>query len=164
MMKKLFFLTLLAAGFFFSNHVAGQSHFSTKIGEMVNGIPTITYNQNLLKQELQSFLLSNSSISVTFSNVSIVQDGTYYLLIASNADNSINTGVGLILDGGFFYEEISSSGGGTTTVTCTGCQAGCSPLKDSDGWFCTNCVVGKSEDCVKSETVSSLAVFGNGSN
>lgn len=44
-----------------------------------------------------------------------------------------------------------------TTVTCTGCEMGCSPrrYKNGDGW-CTNCEVGSSQgtNCIKTEVLN----------
>jgi len=135
-----------------------QSHFSTVIGTNSGTVSTITYDLNLLKQEWQSALYDGASITVVFTNVSIVNEGSYYALVASNTDNSINSAIELVLDGGNFYEL--SAAGNSRTVTCTGCTLGCTPKKDAKyGWYCDNPCTG----CVKTETVTTgRSIIGSG--
>ncbi len=135
-----------------------QSHFSTVIGTKSGTALTITYDLNLLKQEWQSALYAGSSTSVIFTSISIVEEGSYYALVASNADNSINSAIELVLDGGNFY-ELSAAGNGRT-VTCTGCTIGCNPKKDAKyGWYCKDPCL----QCTKTETVTtSRSITGSG--
>jgi hypothetical protein len=135
-----------------------QSHFSTVIGTNSGTVSTITYDLNVLKQEWQSVLYDGASISVIFSNVSIVNEGSYYALVASDSSNSINAAIEIVLDGGNFY-ELSAAGNGRT-VTCTGCTYGCNPKKDAKyGWYCDN----PCTKCVKTETVTTgRSIIGSG--
>jgi hypothetical protein len=159
-MKKLLFSIFFAAGFMFLNHTIAQCHFSTKIGELVNGNAVITYDMATLKSELSSFLYSQSSISVTFTNATIELDGNSYLLVASNEDSTIKTAVGLVIDGNSFYQEVSAVQNGGTTCTCTGCTEGCNPYKGSNGlWYCDSCSL-LPNNCTKSVTASGIAIFG----
>lgn len=126
-----------------------QSHFSEVIGKLEGTSATITYDLDALKQKWQSALYNGpSSIAVVFTNISIVDEGSYYVLIGSNANNSIKSAIELVLDGDNFY-ELSYSGNGRT-VTCTGCAAGCTPTKIVTGWICADpCTA-----CIKTETVT----------
>ncbi len=165
-MKKLFFSLLVLIGVLSSNHLAAQAHFSTEIGELVNGNAVITYDMDTLKAELAAFLSSQSSISVTFSSATIELDSNHYLLVASNATNTIKTAVGLVRDGNSFYQEdTTSSIGGKSSCTCSPCNYGCSPQKLGNGeWNCKPCSESYDppRECNKSETASGVAIFGGG--
>jgi len=145
-MKKLLFSIFFAAGFIFLNQAAAQNPSLTKIGELINGVPTITYNQNQLKQEWQSYLSLNSEISVSFATIEITQEGTFYALRGRNADNSIKSALKLVLSGNDLYRV----NGFTHTVSCSGCTSGCSPWGNDTGWECKD----PCTDCKKTETIT----------
>jgi hypothetical protein len=161
-MKKLFFSIFFAAGFVFLNQAVAQSHFSTKIGELVNGVPTITYNQSQLMQKWQSHLAFNSGVLVTFSTVQIVHENYGYILRGSNSVGNIKVAVELVLVGNDLFQVMAMGAG--TTVTCTGCMTGCHPMKLIDqGWACApQCP--EYDSCVKTETVSELSILDSNKN
>lgn len=120
---------------------------------MVNGVPTITYDLSLLKQEWGTYVSANSTLSVTFSDVEIYQQGSLYFLRGKNADNSIKSRLQLVLVNNDFYEVQAL--GGTKTVSCSGCQAGCSVQGDATTSWCSDCMYPwNSSDCKKTETVT----------
>jgi hypothetical protein len=129
-MKKLLFTITLATIGLIINQAVAQDFFPTKIGELNNGVPVVTYNTSQLKQDWQVNIAANSSITVTFSAITIEQvEGTYFLT-GTNGNNSINASVRLVLSGNGLYQrkeqqEAAISG---ETVLCVGCETiGCRP-------------------------------------
>ena len=141
--------------------VNAQTHFSAVIGTMVDGVPTITYDLTSLKQQWQSVLDEESSVQVVFENVSIVDNGSYFVLAGSNEDNSIKSVIELVVVGNTFY-EMSIDGGGRT-ISCSGCNVGCHPQKIHGLWECLpSCGLNQ---CTKTETVTtSKAIIGSPGN
>lgn len=72
----------------------------------------------------------------------------YYLLLASNSDNSLKIATELTLQGDDFYGNVDNS------VTCYGCSVGCQPVRTQAGYF--NCVPDcDNNGCSKAETATS---------
>ena len=108
----------------------------------------------IAKKNWENFLKTHQGISVTFTSLEIIKrDGSYFLLGTSAKINAI---LELRVDNGNIYEGIAT--GQTRTVTCAGCTAGCSPLKDKYGsWYCTaGC-----DECKKTETVTEEGILIN---
>ncbi|MCK6692554.1 MAG: hypothetical protein L6Q97_10680 [Thermoanaerobaculia bacterium] len=144
-----------------SVYVNAQAHFSAVIGTMSDGVPTITYDLTSLKQQWQSVLDAESSVQVVFTNVSIKDEGSYFVLVGFNEDDSTKAVIELVLEGNSFY-ELSIDGGGRT-VSCSGCNVGCHPKKAAGEWQCLpSCGY---NECTKTETITtSKAILDNSGN
>lgn len=132
----------------------GFSQEGQKIGINNEGVYIITENIDNIKDRWAQIMIDKKIVG-TLTKFSIkegiYEDNTnekYYYLIGSNDKSNINFVTSLIYSRGaetFSIEEASQ------TVSCSGCQAGCSPQKlKRVGWVCTE---GCSQ-CVKTETIT----------
>lgn len=94
----------------------------------------------------------------SFEFINAKENNGYPMLISNGTckltGEHLSMGINLSIDENNMAKAVGGpGGGGTTTVTCTGCDVGCSPRRtvSGDGW-CTNCV--SSGGCVKTETLN----------
>lgn len=161
-MKKYFYL--LSLSFLFTISCTAQvPHFKHIVGVQSGVTNTITFDLDQLETQFEAHL-ALGDITAALSNFRIEQfteEGViYYQLLADDETALTRCGVKLVLDGGKFYEAIVNGGG--SSVSCAGCTKGCSPRRDhnGDGW-CTDCneVIGTTQNCSKTESLSSSSVF-----
>lgn len=121
---------------FFTNSGFTQSHLGKKIGELQGDKYIVTCNQDQLFNELEGLVSANSDVSVRFDKLSIEEGDGYYYLLAVDNDNNIKTARELVLEKGDFYEFLPEESSVSETVTCSGCNIGCNPMKLNGHWVC----------------------------
>jgi len=134
-----------------------NNHGNAVIGIVVDGIPTITMEESLMKMNWEA-ALSLGGVEVDLALFQIVQTGdNTYLLMSANEERDILVCISIVLDNDVFYEELFNSGINGLTVACSGCALGCEPqIIDGRGSCFPIC-----DPCTKTSTLTQGAILTN---
>jgi hypothetical protein len=149
------------------------SHFSTEIGQRINGINYITTNPDLLKQNWSDFNNSSGRNFGYIDDIAIVEGEGEGLYIMRGKSNRSTSAIELVLVGDKFYERMTTSdgdyiGGDSYEITCSGCiddepssAQSCAAVVQLTnlGKFGGYCTSGAAKNCTKSVTITSGSIL-----
>lgn len=139
-----------------------KDHFDKTVGQLSNGEYMITMDINEIKSKWEKLLNSNSELSISLDDISVVEiNGMIHLKGIDLTNHSVSV-IPLVLKNNTLF--VMREQGGGYTVTCSGCTSTgpdssgeCEPtINPGHGYYCSDCSDGT---CTKSTTYDPGGIF-----